>query len=184
MTRHSTASEADAPSASEASPPPTAPGREGSPASTDGAGSAPSRLRTLLFGGPFPASPKVDVGLLLVRVVFGLALILAHGWPKLANLVSADPSFADPLGIGPVPSLFLAGLAEAGFAALVVVGAFTRVAVIPVLVTMSVALFVVHGADPFTQQEMALLYGAAFLAIFIMGPGRISVDRLLMRRGR
>jgi putative oxidoreductase len=126
----------------------------------------------------------VDVGLLLLRVVFGGALILAHGWPKLANLVSADPSFADPLGIGPVPSLFLAGVAESVFAALVVVGAFTRVAVLPVLVTMFVALFVVHGADPFAQQEKAALFGAAFAALLITGPGRISVDRLLWGRSR
>jgi putative oxidoreductase len=148
----------------------------------DGSVTRPSGLRTLLFGGPFPASPQVDVGLLILRVVFGLALILAHGWPKFANLVSSDPSFADPLGIGPVPSLFLAGVAEAVFAALVVLGVLTRVTVLPVLVTMFVALFVVHGADPFAQQEKAALFGTAFLVLLITGPGRLSVDRVLWGR--
>ncbi len=143
-----------------------------------------SRLRSLLLGGPYPKSLAQDTALLALRLGFGLTMVVAHGIPKLSRLVSGDVQFADPLGIGAVPSLFLAGAAEGVAAGLVAAGLLTRIAAVPVIATMSVAFFVVHGADPFPQQEKALLYLVAFSIILVGGPGRFSVDRILERTGR
>ena len=41
---------------------------------------------------------------------------------------------------------------------------------------MGVAAFIVHGADPLAKKEMALLYFIAFVAIFLAGPGKFSID--------
>ncbi|HKK93702.1 MAG TPA: DoxX family protein [Longimicrobiales bacterium] len=143
-----------------------------------------SRLRTLLLGGPYPKSLAQDAALLALRLGFGLTMVVAHGIPKLSQLVSGEVQFADPLGFGATPSLFLAGAAEGVAAGLVAAGLLTRIAAVPVITTMSVAFFVVHGADPFPQQEKAFLYLVAFSIILVGGPGRFSIDWLLERTGR
>lgn len=140
-----------------------------------------SRLRSILLGGPYPKSLAQDAALLALRLGFGMTMVVAHGIPKLSRLVSGEIQFADPLGIGATPSLFLAGAAEGVAAGLVAAGLLTRIAAVPVIATMSVAFFVVHGADPFPQQEKAFLYLVAFSIILVAGPGRVSIDWLLDR---
>jgi putative oxidoreductase len=47
---------------------------------------------------------------------------------------------------------------------------------------MIVAVLLVHGADPLAKKELAILYGAAYLAIMLAGPGRLSLDHLLVTK--
>jgi putative oxidoreductase len=42
---------------------------------------------------------------------------------------------------------------------------------------MSVAAFIVHFDDPFKSKELALLYLAGYLIIFVIGPGKYSIDK-------
>ena len=116
-----------------------------------------------------------SLGLLVLRLAVG-AMMLTHGWPKLEKLLSAPDKFPDPIGVGPEISLVLAVFAEVPCAVLVALGLFTRWAALPLLVTMAVAAFIVHGDDPFNKQEMALLYGSGTLAIMLTGPGAFSID--------
>lgn len=105
--------------------------------------------------------------------------MLTHGYPKLMKLLDGgNITFADPFGIGAVPSLVLAVFAEVLCAALLTLGLFTRLAVVPLIVTMAVAAFVQHGADPFGKKELALIYLVAYALIFAKGSGGFSVDRL------
>lgn len=117
-----------------------------------------------------------NLGLLLLRVGFG-GMMLTHGIPKLLKMISGDLSFGDPLGIGETPSLILAILGEVLFPILVIVGFKTRLTSIPVIITMAVAAFIVHAADPLGTKEKAILYLVGFLAIALLGPGKYSVDR-------
>jgi putative oxidoreductase len=117
-----------------------------------------------------------NIGLLITRIGFS-ALMLSHGIPKLMRLFEGDFSFGDPLGIGSTPSFFLTVIAEAICPMLIIIGFKTRLASIPVIITMAVAAFLVHGADDFATKEKALLYLVAFLGIALLGPGKHSVDR-------
>jgi len=53
----------------------------------------------------------------------------------------------------------------------------TRLASLPAIATMIVALVIVNINDGFVRQELPLLYLVSFLLIFIIGPGKISVDK-------
>ena len=55
----------------------------------------------------------------------------------------------------------------------------TRLAVIPLAFTMIVALFVVHGADPWKVKELAAMYLPVYAVIFVTGPGEFSLDKKL-----
>lgn len=121
---------------------------------------------------------SLDFGLLLLRLVIG-GLMAHHGWDKLAKVLDGNMAFADPIGIGNYPSLYLTIFAEFVCSLLLVLGLFTRLAVIPIIITMLVAILVVHAADPLQVKELAIIYLGANLALFFTGPGKISIDSRL-----
>ncbi|WP_017730449.1 DoxX family protein [Nafulsella turpanensis] len=130
--------------------------------------------KTLLTWRPL----SFDLGLLLLRLVAGAAM-LTHGYPKLQRLLSGNFEFGDPVGLGPEISLILAVFAELICSVLIIVGVLTRLATIPLIITMAIAFFVVHGADAFSSRELAFLYLGAYLTIFFTGPGKFSADKTL-----
>ncbi len=138
-----------------------------------------SRLRSLLTLDALPI--RHDLALLLLRVWMAGSVAALHGWGKIERL-SADPvQFADPFGFGPEISLALAMLAEVVAAALVVIGLGTRWAALALIVTLGTAFFTAHhgaltGAG---NGELPFVYVAGFVAVFLAGPGRFSVDARL-----
>lgn len=116
------------------------------------------------------------IGLAFLRIVAS-GLMMTHGFPKFQKLLSGNFEFANPLGIGEAPSLFLAVIGEFIAPILIIVGYKTRFAAIPVIITMLVAAFIVHAADPFGKKEFALLYAVMFTAILLLGPGKYSLDK-------
>lgn len=130
----------------------------------------------------YPTSKTIDTFLLVLRL--GIAvLMLTHGLPKLMALTSGEPvAFPSVLGMSPALTLSLAVFAEVFCSILLLVGFVTRVAVVPLIVTMLVAVFVVHGNDPFARQELGLLYLLVYVGLLLAGSGRYSVDGLLQRK--
>lgn len=106
-------------------------------------------------------------------------MLFGHGWGKLMHFGEKADSFTNVLGMGSNVSLSLAVFAEVFCAALVVLGLFTRVALVPLLITMAVAAFIVHADDAFGDKEKALLYLLSFFTLFLTGPGKYSMDHLL-----
>lgn len=121
-----------------------------------------------------------SIALLLFRV-FAAVLIMTHGWAKIQNFETYSQGFADPIGLGTQLSLILAIGAEFVAAIFLILGLLSRLAVLPLMFTMGVAAFVVHGADPLGVKEMALLYLGIFTVLFLLGPGNYSLDRLLFK---
>jgi putative oxidoreductase len=108
-------------------------------------------------------------------------MLLAHGLPKLQRFSEIQNTFPDPFGIGSPASLAMAVFAEFACAMAVAAGLIFRLALIPLVVTMFVAAFVIHGQDPFQKQELALAYLAAYVGLMFSGPGRYSLDSLLWK---
>ncbi|MCM4168279.1 Putative oxidoreductase CatD [Arenibacter antarcticus] len=117
-----------------------------------------------------------DFGLLLLRVGFAV-LMLTHGIPKFLNLIQGNFEFGNPLGIGAAPSLFLAVIGEFICPILVIIGIRTRWASVPIILTMMVALFIVHANDPIGVKEKAILFLVGFTSILLLGPGKYSLDK-------
>lgn len=120
---------------------------------------------------------KIDLALLLLRLAFGGFMIIGHGWPKLLKLFGEAPiKFMDFMGLGPAASLALATFAELGCALLIMLGLFTRLASLPLIFTMLVAILARHWGDPFGQVEKALMYLFAYLSLLLAGSGWYSLD--------
>ena len=108
-------------------------------------------------------------------------LMITHGYSKLNKFISGDHSFADPIGIGEELSLILAIGAEFFGSILLILGVATRAVLIPLIFTVAVILFIVHGDDPFAKKEYALLFLIPYVTLFFTGPGKYSLDKKLFK---
>lgn len=129
---------------------------------------------------PFMSSGPLaqDLGLLTLRILSG-SVLLTHGYPKLQKILQGNLQFGDPIGIGQVPSLYLATFAEFFCAILVIIGLYTRLSLIPLMINMATAFFIVHSADDFGIKELSLLFLGMFVVLFLTGPGKYSIDNKL-----
>ena len=131
---------------------------------------------------------SVDLGLLLVRVLFGAA-IAAHGAQKLFGTfggygLKGTGGFFETLGFRPgVLFAALAGLGELAGGLLLALGLLTPVGAAAVLAAMIVAMVSVHLKNGFFADkngiEIPFLYAAAALGVFVTGGGAYSLDALL-----
>lgn len=121
-------------------------------------------------------------GLLIGRILVGAFMLFGHGMPKLIGFNELLNNFGNPIGLGAELSFLLILFAEVVCSVCLIFGAFTRIAVVPLIIGMLVAAFVAHSADPFVVQEKSLLYAATFLLFFFTGPGKYSVDYALFKK--
>lgn len=126
-------------------------------------------------------SPEVAVFLLRVGAA---ALVMTHGIPKLMRILEGNFGFGDPLGLGPTVSLFLVTFAEAICASLVLIGLWTRIAAIPLIINFIVVVFVAHADDPFGNKEKGVFFLLSFIILFLTGAGSFSLDNKFYGKSR
>ena len=137
-------------------------------------------IKNIFDPGKYPQ--KVNLVLLILRITVG-AFMLSHGAGKFSKLFGDDPvKFADPLGVGVTASLALTVFAEVFCSLFLILGIATRLAAIPLFVTMLVAVLIIHVHDGFGKQELPLLYSVVYLTIAIAGAGKLSVDNFIYRK--
>ena len=108
----------------------------------------------------FPAKPvgnAFSLFLLALRILFGV-LLFSHGSTLSLGL-----------------AVFAEVFCSVGF----IFGAFYRLAMIPMVFTMGMAFFVIHGNDPFAVKELAFIYLVVFVLMYITGPGKFSIDHVI-----
>ena len=132
-----------------------------------------------LFSTKYSAT-AFNVAMFLLRVGLGVMMI-PNGYNKLVNFAKYKNDFMNFLGMGPSLSLALVVFAEFFCAGLLILGLFTRLATIPLIIAMLVAALDAHHADIFGEGQHAALFALGYLVIFILGPGRISVDGMIAK---
>lgn len=136
-----------------------------------------------LWGILFKTSndPLQGIANLLLRTGVSLSMIYLHGWPKLLEYLNGGTDFSDPLGVGSELSLLLAIFAEVICSILLVLGAFSRLSVIPLIFTMLVVMFIVNAGQPPIYLEKASIFLMTYIFILLAGSGKYSVDAILQR---
>lgn len=119
-----------------------------------------------------------NLAMLLLRLGSGV-LMMAHGYDKLVHFAAYKGKFMNFMGIGVTASLSLSIFAEFFCAIFLVIGLFTRLAAIPLIINMGVALFKAHNGDVFGDGEKAALFLTCYLALLLCGPGKASVDGMI-----
>lgn len=119
-----------------------------------------------------------NIAMLVLRVGAG-AMCMSHGYSKLVQFSSMKTKFMNFMGLGSTLSLSLVVFSEFFCAIFVIIGLFSRLVVIPLIISMSVALFVAHNGDIFGAGEKAGLYLTCFIALLLCGPGKASIDGMM-----
>ena len=117
----------------------------------------------------------------VLRLGTGSLILMNHGMDKLIHFSQKAGAFADPFGIGSTASLALDIFAEFFCSIFIILGLFTRLACIPLIIAMVIALFIAHKGEFFGQGELAGLFLIVFSTILFAGPGRLSLDRFLVK---
>ncbi|MCO6460628.1 MAG: DoxX family protein [Saprospiraceae bacterium] len=118
-----------------------------------------------------------NIFLALFRIVVPALMLFGHGLPKLLKYIeSGQVQFGDPIGIGVNLSFFLVLFAEVICSILIILGFKTRLATIPLIVTMLVVIFVVKLNDSLSDKETPILYLTSFALIYFLGGGKYSID--------
>ncbi|WBL23912.1 DoxX family protein [Zunongwangia sp. HRR-M8] len=126
--------------------------------------------------------PKLDFILLIFRIGISI-LMLFHGVPKLITFFTEDEiTFADPLGAGQTLTFTIAVLAEFVCSVMIILGLATRIATIPLIITMGIAAIIVHMPDGMAKQELPFLYLLSYLLLFYTGAGKYSLDHYFMHK--
>ena len=119
-----------------------------------------------------------SVLLLVMRIFFGI-MFLTHGYDKLMAHSSMSYLFADPVGLGSTVSFWMVVFAELVCSLALIFGILQRVALIPMIIAMAVAFFMVHSGAPFAAKELSFIYMIIFVLLFITGPGKYSFDAVI-----
>ncbi|OLY92345.1 putative oxidoreductase [Cnuella takakiae] len=117
--------------------------------------------------------------MLVLRLGVGFLMLVNHGLDKLMHFAEKSGRFADPFGVGSTTSLSMVVFAEFFCSVFIILGLFTRLAVLPLIIAMGIALFYAHKGQLFGEGEMAALYLSAYIAILFAGPGSASLDKFI-----
>jgi putative oxidoreductase len=133
-----------------------------------------------IFSTYYSAS-AFNLGTLALRVLFGTLMFVNHGIGKLMHFEERRHTFYDPFQLGSQWSLSLVIFAEMFCSLLLVLGLFTRFALLPLIITMGVVVFLVNQGKPFEDYELSVLYLTVFFALLLTGPGRFSIDAAISK---
>ena len=121
-----------------------------------------------------------NFGMLVLRVVTGL-LVASHGYAKIIQFNTLKHKFMNFMNLGSTTTLSLVIFAEFFCSMFLILGLFTRFACIPIIIVMSVVVFVASHGHIFQQGERGMMYLAATVTILFCGPGKASIDGMIRK---
>lgn len=130
-----------------------------------------------LFSANYSAG-AINAAMLVLRLGLGI-LMMAHGYEKLRGFGDMQHKFMNFMGIGSTASLALVVFAEFFCSLFLILGLFTRLATIPLIIATCVMVFVAHKGDVFGDGEVAALYLTGYIVLLFAGPGKVSVDGMI-----
>ncbi|ANH74658.1 doxX family protein [Ralstonia insidiosa] len=115
------------------------------------------------------------MGLLFLRVTGSALLFYVHGLPKVLHYSQELTRIEDPFHLGAAPTLLLAILSETIGPLLIALGVLTRLACLPIIFLLLVALLVVHREWSIADGQFGWMLLIIFTTVLIAGPGRFSL---------
>ena len=121
----------------------------------------------------------LSFALFIFRLGIGGLMIANHGWDKISHFGQKASRFKyDLFGLGQSASFSMLVFAEFFCAAFIILGLFTRLAAIPLIIAMSVAFVSAHKMS-YDDGETSLMFLICFVVLLITGPGKISLDKFI-----
>jgi putative oxidoreductase len=121
-----------------------------------------------------------NTALLVLRLGFGI-LLTHHGYLKLSNFHQTESFMPDIMGLSKSIAAGLVVFAELFCGFLIILGLFTRLACIPIIIMLLFIIFKTGHADFFGKEELPTAYIIPFIALLFTGAGKISIDNMISK---
>ena len=119
----------------------------------------------------------VSFFILLIRLFFGVMFFI-HGLDKMMNFSELSEVYPNVLGFGSYMTLMVTIFCEFCCSLFLIAGLLVRIMVLPMIAAMAVAFFDVHDAM-LPEGELSLIYLVVFVMLYVVGPGKYSIDYLI-----
>ncbi|EJL85182.1 DoxX family protein [Pantoea sp. BIGb0393] len=116
--------------------------------------------------------PRIDAGLFFLRLTACLLLLHVHGLPKIFHFSEELTRIEDPFGLGAYMSLLPAIFAEVVCPLFILLGVFTRLACLPIIGVLLVAMVFVHPDWSVAEGQFGWLLLIIFTTLALTGAGR------------
>ena len=135
---------------------------------------------------------NLSLGILLIRITIGV-LMAFYGYHKLIHFeeMAASDFWAKEvsfLGMTGKTPLALTIFAEFFCSLFLIIGLFTRLSLIPLVICMGYIIAcvmqfkVIYSGDNGTEMNNAFFYLIIYIALFLTGPGNYSLDYKIANR--
>jgi putative oxidoreductase len=122
-------------------------------------------------------------GIAMIRIIVGVFMIY-HGWEVLdASKMNEYSKWLTEIRF-PSPRLmaYLGKSIELISGILITVGLFTRLAIVPLAITMAIICFGIGKGKIFMEDQHPFLFILLAFVFFFTGPGKWSLDYILFER--
>ncbi|HEY5369648.1 MAG TPA: DoxX family protein [Hanamia sp.] len=136
------------------------------------------------FSTGISSKTSYNLATLLLRIGLGAVIVYSHGWEKISKFSEMQGGFVNFLGMSSSVSLSLSLFAEFVCGIFLIFGLFTRAAVILLIINMATALTMAHDWAIFTDGQLPFVFFTGFVVLLLLGPGKISLDSLIFKKGR
>ncbi|MBB3214221.1 putative oxidoreductase [Herbaspirillum sp. Sphag1AN] len=123
-------------------------------------------------------TPWIDQGLLFLRLSGSFMLFYVHGLPKVLHYANELQHIEDPFGFGPHLSLWAAIIAEFICPLMIASGVLVRLACLPIIGVLLIAMFAVHPDWSVAEGQFGWLLLLIFISIALCGPGKYRFSAL------
>ncbi|MCG7391039.1 MULTISPECIES: DoxX family protein [Pantoea] len=120
----------------------------------------------------FSQPPRINAGLFFLRLTGCLLLLYVHGLPKVFHFSEELTRIEDPFGLGPWMSLLPAIFAEVICPLFILIGVFARLACLPIIGVLLVAMLFVHPGWSIAEGQFGWLLLIIFTTLAMTGPGQ------------
>nr|WP_024966061.1 DoxX family protein [Pantoea sp. IMH] len=128
--------------------------------------------------------PRINAGLFFLRLTGSLLLLHVHGLPKVFHFSEELTRIEDPFGLGPYMSLLPAIFAEVICPLFIIAGVGARLACLPIIGVLLVAMVFVHPGWSIAEGQFGWLLLIVFGTLAITGPGNWRIGSARRREVR
>jgi putative oxidoreductase len=136
------------------------------------------------LSNPFPSYTIYNVTMLLFRIALALEMMIIHGFKKLGIGVSEAEIIPNPFNLPQTFNDAFIISANFFFPFLVLIGFYTRLSALPVLVVTVTGYLIVHRNEALIARDIPFMYSISFLSILLLGPGKYSIDHFIYKKNK